>query len=46
MQRFYRDIHAGTQHILLADQIVEECGRALLGLTGDDAQWTVFGVSG
>jgi alkylation response protein AidB-like acyl-CoA dehydrogenase len=46
MQRFYRDIHAGTQHILMADQIVEECGRALLGLPGPDAQWTVFGVNG
>ena len=46
MQRFYRDIHAGTQHILLADQIVEECGRALLGLPGPDAKWTVFGVDG
>jgi len=46
MQRFYRDIHSGTQHILLADQIVEECGRALLGLTGEGAKWTVFGVNG
>ena len=46
MQRFYRDIHAGTQHILMADQIVEECGRALLGLPGPTAQWTVFGVNG
>ncbi|MGJ4888155.1 acyl-CoA dehydrogenase family protein [Bradyrhizobium sp. HKCCYLRH3099] len=46
MQRFYRDIHAGTQHILMADQIVEECGRALLGLPGPGAQWTVFGVTG
>ena len=46
MQRFYRDIHSGTQHILMADQIVEECGRALLGLPGPDAQWTVFGVTG
>jgi indole-3-acetate monooxygenase len=46
MQRFYRDIHSGTQHILMADQIFEECGRALLGLPGPDAQWTVFGVSG
>ncbi|WP_315833238.1 acyl-CoA dehydrogenase family protein [Bradyrhizobium prioriisuperbiae] len=46
MQRFYRDIHAGTQHILMADQIVEECGRALLGLPGPNAQWTVFGVTG
>ncbi len=46
MQRFYRDIHSGTQHILLADQIVEECGRALLGLPQPGAQWTVFGVAG
>ena len=46
MQRFYRDIHSGTQHILMADQIVEECGRALLGLPGADAHWTVFGVTG
>ena len=44
MQRFYRDIHSGTQHILMSDQIVEEVGRALLGLPGPDAQWTVFGV--
>ena len=46
MQRFYRDIHSGTQHILMADQIVEECGRALLGLAAPDARWTVFGVAG
>jgi indole-3-acetate monooxygenase len=46
MQRFYRDIHSGTQHILMADQIVEEVGRALLGLPGPNAQWTVFGVVG
>lgn len=46
MQRFYRDIHSGTQHILMADQIVEEAGRALLGLPGTNAQWTVFGVVG
>jgi alkylation response protein AidB-like acyl-CoA dehydrogenase len=46
MQRCYRDIHSGTQHILMADQIVEECGKALLGLPGPGAQWTVFGVTG
>ena len=46
MQRFYRDIHSGTQHILMADQIVEECGRALLGLPAPGSQWTVFGVTG
>jgi alkylation response protein AidB-like acyl-CoA dehydrogenase len=46
MQRFYRDIHSGTQHILMADQIVEECGRALMGLPGPDARWSVFGIRG
>ena len=46
MQRFYRDIHSGTQHILMADQIVEECGRVLLGLAKPTAEWTVFGVDG
>ncbi len=46
MQRFYRDIHSGTQHILMSDHIVEECGKALLGLADPDAHWTVFGVAG
>jgi alkylation response protein AidB-like acyl-CoA dehydrogenase len=46
MQRFYRDIHAATQHILLADEVVMECGRALLGGVGPDAKWNVFGVDG
>jgi indole-3-acetate monooxygenase len=46
MQRCHRDIHSGTQHILMADQIVEEVGRALLGLVGPNPQWTVFGVAG
>ena len=34
LQRCYRDIHAGTQHILLADEIMQECGKVLLGATG------------
>jgi alkylation response protein AidB-like acyl-CoA dehydrogenase len=46
LQRCYRDIHSGTQHILLADEITQECGRVLLGVTGKDAKWTVFGVQG
>lgn len=46
MQRFYRDIHSGTQHILMADQIVEECGRALMGIPEAGSKWTVFGVNG
>jgi len=46
MQRFYRDIHSGTQHILMADEIVQECGRVYLGAVGADAKWGVFGVDG
>jgi indole-3-acetate monooxygenase len=46
LQRCYRDIHAGTQHILLADEIMQECGKVLLGATGADARWTMFGVKG
>lgn len=46
MQRFYRDIHSGTQHILMADEIVQECGRVYLGAVNADAKWGVFGVDG
>lgn len=46
MQRFYRDIHSGTQHILMADEIVQECGRAILKQYGEDASWQVFGIQG
>jgi len=46
LQLIFRDINASTQHILLADQIVEECGRGLLGLAANDAKWSVFGIDG
>jgi alkylation response protein AidB-like acyl-CoA dehydrogenase len=46
LQRAYRDIHSGTQHILLSDQIVEDCGKVLLGTTGKNAYWNVLGVVG
>jgi indole-3-acetate monooxygenase len=46
LQRCYRDIHTGTQHIFLADEIVQECGRVLLGGTGENAEWTIFDVRG
>jgi indole-3-acetate monooxygenase len=46
LQRCYRDAHAGTQHLLLADEIVMECGRALMGATGEGAYWTMFGIVG
>ncbi len=46
LQACYRDIHAATQHILMADEMVAECGRVLLGGAKPDAEWTVFGVDG
>lgn len=44
LQRCYRDAHSGTQHVLLADEIYQEGGRVLLGLTGEGARWGIFGV--
>ena len=44
IQRCYRDIHTGTQHLLLSDQIFQECGRVMLGMTGPQAHWTILGV--
>ena len=46
LQRCYRDIHSGTQHIFLADEIVQECGRVLLGGAPENAEWTIFNVRG
>jgi indole-3-acetate monooxygenase len=44
LQRAYRDVHSGTQHLLLANEVEVECGRVLLGRTGPKATWMVFGV--
>jgi indole-3-acetate monooxygenase len=44
LQRAYRDVHSGTQHLLLAKEIELECARVLLGRTGPDATWMMFGV--
>jgi alkylation response protein AidB-like acyl-CoA dehydrogenase len=44
LQRAYRDAHAGTQHLLLADEIELECARVLLGMTKPGAHWTMFAV--
>jgi len=43
-QRCYRDIHAGTQHILLSDQIVQDCGKVLMGAASENATWTILGL--
>jgi alkylation response protein AidB-like acyl-CoA dehydrogenase len=46
LQRCYRDVHSGTQHILLADEIFQECGRVMMGAISKDAQMTMFSVKG
>lgn len=44
LQRCYRDVHGGTQHVLLADEIMQECGRVMLGAISKDAHWAMFGL--
>ncbi len=44
LQRCFRDIHAATQHVHLSDQITQDVGKVLLGMTGKDATWTIIGL--
>ena len=44
LQRCYRDIHSGTQHILLSDEIAQDCGKVLLGVTSEKAEWKILGL--
>ncbi len=32
IQRFYRDVHAGTQHVTSSPKVVQTCGKELSGL--------------
>jgi alkylation response protein AidB-like acyl-CoA dehydrogenase len=32
IQRYFRDMHAGTQHFVVGQPVLRECGRELLGL--------------
>jgi len=34
IQRFYRDVHAGTQHVTSAPLVWQTCGRELMGVAG------------
>ena len=44
LQRCYRDIHAGTQHILLSDKIMQDTGKVLMGMTPKNARWSILGL--
>ena len=38
IQRFYRDVHAGTQHVTSGPAIWQTCGRELMGVA-EGKQW-------
>ncbi|HZX54254.1 MAG TPA: acyl-CoA dehydrogenase family protein, partial [Ilumatobacteraceae bacterium] len=38
IQRFYRDVHAGTQHVTSAPFVWQTCGRELMGVA-EGKQW-------
>jgi len=44
LQRCYRDMHAGLQHILLSDQIMQDCGKVLLGHVPEGAKMQLLGL--
>ncbi|NUT08869.1 MAG: acyl-CoA dehydrogenase, partial [Nonomuraea sp.] len=43
IQRLFRDVHAGTQHITSGPQVLRECGRELAGLAQGE-EWVVFAL--
>ncbi len=44
LQRCFRDIHAGTQHVLVSHQIAQAAGKVLLGLAEPDMCWGLLGL--
>ena len=44
LQRCYRDLHAGLQHVLLSDQIMQDCGTVLMGHARNGAKWELLGL--
>lgn len=45
IQRFFRDMHAGTQHFTSSGAVLRDCGRELLGVA-EGATWTFFELGG
>lgn len=39
IQRFYRDLHAGTQHITSGPAVLQDCGKWLSGLAAPESRW-------
>jgi hypothetical protein len=44
LQRCFRDIHAGTQHVLVSHQIAQAAGKVLLGFAEPDMCWGLLGL--
>jgi len=42
LQRCYRDLHAGLQHVFLCDELMQDCGKVLVGRAPADATWDVL----
>ena len=43
MQRLFRDVHAGAQHITSGPQALRECGRELAGLAPGE-RWMILNL--
>jgi hypothetical protein len=37
-------LHAGLQHVLLSDQIMQDCGKVLMGHVPDGARMQLLGL--
>jgi alkylation response protein AidB-like acyl-CoA dehydrogenase len=44
LQRCFRDIHAGTQHVLVSHQIAQAAGKILLGFAEPGMCWGLLGL--
>lgn len=44
IQRYFRDMHAGTQHFLTRSHVLAECGRELAGLAPGQ-EWSLLGLA-
>jgi alkylation response protein AidB-like acyl-CoA dehydrogenase len=44
LQRYFRDMHAGTQHMSSGAIVLQQCGKQLSGLA-EGAEWVFFSLS-
>jgi indole-3-acetate monooxygenase len=44
LQRYFRDMHAGTQHMSSGPGVLQQCGRQLAGLA-EGSQWVFFSLA-